>query len=209
MLLRFIPRLLVVGLTLTLVFASAIHFRAAAAERTNWTETNSQEDVLVQECSGFNITTSYSAEIAHQLIADNTGDEVSEQLNVDFTGSLGNAESGESYRYDGHFTRWSDYIQNRVMVTDFELRFELGTPGQFKVAIDRAEMDLLPDTAEIIKQFVPNALQMELCYMLAGAAAPLPYDESGIRNPEFDQPSPKVLTHSEWCDTIAQHGKPC
>jgi hypothetical protein len=163
---RFIPRLLIVGLMLTLAFANAIHFRALAADRFDWTDTNSQESVLVQKCNGFDITTSYSAEIAHHLIADNTGNEVTEQLNVSFAGSLGNAATGKSYQYDGKFTRWSNYIHNNVTITDLELRFEVGTPGQFSITADRIEMDLVPDPAEVIKTFVPNALQMELCYLL-------------------------------------------
>jgi hypothetical protein len=172
---RFFPRLLILGLMLTLAFASAITYRASAAERINWTETNSQENVLVQECGGYDITSSYSVDIAHHLIAENTGDEVSEQLNVDFVGSLGNAATGKSYGYDGHFTRWSNYIQGQVLVTDLELRFEVGTSGQFSIAMDRVEMDLIADPTEVVKTFVPHALQMELCYLLASpGGAPVP-----------------------------------
>src|SRR5215211_4112386 len=134
---RFIPRLLALGLMLGLVFSNAILFRASAAERIDWTESSSQENVLVQGCGLYDITSSYTVDIAHHLIADNEGDEVSEQLNVDFVGSLGNAASGKSYQYDGHFTRWSNYIQSQATITDLELRFEVGTPGQFTVAIDR------------------------------------------------------------------------
>jgi hypothetical protein len=154
---------------LTLIFASALHYRQAAAEQTDWTETKSQENVLVQACGLYNIVSSYTADLDHHLITENTGDEISEQLKVEFAGSLGNPASGKSYQYDGHFTRWSNYIQNQVTITDLELRFEVGTPGQFTIAIDRAEMDLTSDPTDAIKKLVPNALNMELCYLLPGS----------------------------------------
>jgi hypothetical protein len=208
---RFIPRLLTLSLLLTLVFASAIHFRASAADRIDWTETNYQEDVLVQDCGGYDITSSYTTNIAHHLIADNTGDEVSEQLNVDFTGSLGNAQTEKSYQYDGHFTRWSNYIQGKVTITDFELRFEVDTPGQFSVAIDRVEMDLTADPTEVIRKFVPNALQMELCYLLAspGGAQGSDSQIASYEERTFSDPPSTVPGNSDWCDLVYLHGLPC
>jgi hypothetical protein len=221
---RFIPRLLALGLMLTLVFASAIHFRALGAERINWTETNSQENVLVQGCGLYNITTSYTVDIAHHLIADNEGDEVSEQMNVDFVGSVGNPATGKSYQYDGHFTRWSNYFQSRATITDLELRFEVGTPGQFTVAIDRIKMDLEPDPAEVIKTLVPNALQMELCYLLPGSydwnvAPAIPPSATDTETAlslavsdlerTYSEPPETIPGYGPGCDVISQHGKPC
>jgi hypothetical protein len=221
---RFIPRLLALSLMLTLVFSSAILFRASAAERIDWTETNSQENALVQGCGLYNITTSYIVDIAHHLITDNTGDEVTEQLNVDFAGSVGNAASGKSYQYDGHFTRWSNYAVGRVMITDLELRFEVGTPGQFAITVDRVEMDLLPDPTEVIKQFVPNALQMELCYLLPGSydwnvAPAIPPSATDTETAlslavsdlerTYSEPPETIPGYGPGCDVISQHGKPC
>jgi hypothetical protein len=197
---RFIPRLLALGLMLTLVLGGGISYRAAAAERINWTETKSEENVLVQSCGLYNITSSYTVDIARHLITDNEGDEVSEQTSVDFVGSLGNAASGKSYQYDGHFTRWSNYIRSQVTITDFELRFEVGTPGEFSIAMDRVEMDLLADPAEVIKTFVPNALQMELCYLLPGS---YDWSVSPVGAPTT------VPANSEWCDLVNLHGLPC
>jgi hypothetical protein len=135
----------------------------------DWTETNSQEDTLVQTCDGFDITSSYTVNAAHRLTTDKSGDEVLERMNVDFAGAIANSLTGKSYAYDGAFTRWSDYVRNKVTINDLELRFEVGTSGEFTVAVDRIEMDLVADPNEVIKAFVPNVLQMELCYLLSDA----------------------------------------
>jgi hypothetical protein len=123
--------------------------------------------VLVQACDGYDLTTSYNMNRNHHLFTDRRDGLELEQETVDFTGAISNAESGKSYQYDGGFTRWSDHNQSWVTITGLELRFEVGTPGQFSVAIDRIELDIKPDPVEAIKAFVPNALRMELCYLLA------------------------------------------
>jgi hypothetical protein len=155
---------------------------AVAAERKNWFETNYQESVLVQLCGGFDLTSSYTANLDRQLLIDDAGDEVFEQLNVEFAGSLNNAVSGKAYQYNGNFTRWSNYIQGRVTITDLALRFEVGAPGEFTVAVDRIEMNLVADPTEVIKQFVPNTLQLELCS--------LPAQRGGV-------PAPQVASYQE------------
>jgi hypothetical protein len=180
---RFIPRLLTAGLLLAFIFAGMNHLTANAKSGqtdlwgegllhlVDWTEQNTQEDVLVQKCDGFDITSSYTVNIAHHLTTDNSGNEVLERMNVDFAGAIGNGLTGKSYAYDGTFIRWSDYIRNKVTINDLELRFEVGTPGEFTVAVDRIEMDLVADPAVVVKQFVPNTLQMELCYLLSDASS--------------------------------------
>jgi hypothetical protein len=58
-------------------------------------------------------------------------------------------------------------------------------------------MDLVADPAAVIKTFVPNALQMELCYVLAGSAAELSvlpnlvpsFDERMGKNPSSNIPA--------------------
>jgi hypothetical protein len=231
MLTRFIPRLLVVTLLLAFVVTGLNRYSADAKTArldhmaksgqtdlwgegllhlVDWTETQSQEAEPVQKCDGFDITNSYTANIAHHLTIDNSGDEVIERMTVDFAGAIGNSQTGKSYAYAGTFTRWSDYVWNKVTINDLELRFEVGTPGQFTIGIDRIEMDLVADPAEVIKTFVPNALQTELCYLLADAAAPsapqsisatvhtensvleqsvAPYDERSVSNPSANVPS--------------------
>ena len=164
------PRLLIPLLALALMVAGALSAPASAraqVEELSRSETESQEDVLVQTCNGFDLTTSYTVNRDYHRFID-----VSDKLNVewvgvDFAGAIGNSETGKSYAYDGKLMHWSDYDNNETAVTNLVLRFEVGTPGQFSIAIDRIEFDIEPDPAEVIKTFVPNALQMELCYLLA------------------------------------------
>jgi hypothetical protein len=179
---RYVPRLLFVSLLLAFIVAGANQFSAGATsaqvdiwgegslQYIDWTETNSQENTLVQTCDGFDITSSYTTNIAHHLTIDNSGDEVLERMNVSFAGAIGNSLTGKSYAYDGAFTRWSDYVRNKVTINDLKLRFEVGTPGEFKIAVDRIEMDLTADPTDVVKKFVPHTLQMELCYVLADAS---------------------------------------
>jgi hypothetical protein len=205
---HFFPRLLVASLLLAVALAGANHYSAGAKSGqtdiwgegllhlVDWTETATQEDTLVQTCDGFDITGSYTANIAHHLTTDNSGNEVLERMNIDFAGSLGNSLTGESYAYDGSFIRWSDYIRNEVTINDLELRFEVGTPGMFTVAVDRIEMDMAADPAEVVRKFVPNALQMELCYVLADSTG------ESVTNP------PRYYADIEEPDTCADRARP-
>jgi hypothetical protein len=217
---RFIPRLLVVSLLLAFIFAGAHQFSADAKSGepeqwgegllylNDWSETNSQENVLVQTCNGFDITSSYTANIAHHLTTDHSGNKVTERTNFDFAGAIGSSVSGKSYAYDGEFMRWADYDRNRVTINDLVLRFEVGTPGEFTIAVNRIEMDQVSDPADVIKAFVPNALQMELCYLLADASS-----ESVTNPPRYymdieDGSSSTSWTELDPCDT-SPSGKPC
>jgi hypothetical protein len=167
------PRLLFPLLALALMVAGALSAPASARaqlEELSWSATEGQENVPVQTCDGFDLTTSYTVNRDYHRFID-----VSDKLNVewvgvDFAGAIGNSVTGESYAYDGKLMRWSDYENNKTAVTNLILRFEVGTPGQFSVAIDRIELDLEPDPVAVIKTFVPNALQMELCYLLGGTS---------------------------------------
>jgi len=166
---RFVPRLFVIALSLTVVLTNSIASPAAAGG-IEWSETVSQEDAFVQACDRFDITSSYTVKTAHLLIADSSGNEVHEEIHVDFAGAIGIADTGEKYAYDGQFTRGSDYNHGKVAVTDLLLRFEVGTPGQFSVAIDRLERDLTTNPPAIVKMLVPNTLRMPgLCYMFGGS----------------------------------------
>jgi hypothetical protein len=215
---RYIPRLLVVSLVLAVIVAGLNQISVGAKSGqtdlwgegllhlSDWTETNSQEDALVQQCDGFDITSSYTANIAHHLTTDNSGNEVLERQNVDFTGAIGNSLTGKSYTYDGTFMRWSDYIRNQVTINDLELRFETGTTGEFTLAIDRIEMDLIADPTEVIKTFVPNTLQMELCYLLADTSG-----DSVLNPPRYYmdiEDGSTSWTELDPCDT-SPPGKPC
>jgi hypothetical protein len=201
---RSIPRLFVIALSFTVVLTSLIASPAAAG-RIEWSETESQEDAFVQACDKFDITSSYTVTTAHLLVTDSSGDEVHEQMQVDFAGAIGIAVTGKSYAYDGRFTRRSDYNRGNVTVTDLLLRFEVGTPGQFSVAIARIERNLMADPPAIVKMLVPNTLRMsDLCYLFGGSegrVAPV-----GLPWLQHAYSPPGVL---EQCDLMTQNpGQP-
>jgi hypothetical protein len=162
---RFIPRLLVLSLMLTLVFAQAIHFKAAASDQTRWTDSLNVEDALVQACYGFNVTGSYTADRATQVVENYDGSLFYERRDVTFTGALGNAASGKSYAYDGQFTRISSPGLEKPAVSNLSLRFEVDTPGEFSVSLKRVEFDLSDDPHAVVKAIVPNVLHMDLCQL--------------------------------------------
>jgi hypothetical protein len=172
------PRLLIPALALVLVVSgllAGLTSASAQLEDRSWSATESQENVLVQACNGYDLTTNYTINRDYHRFVDSSDHLNLEWLGADFAGSIGNAETGKSYAYDGKFNRWSDYEHNTVAITNLMLRFEVGTPGQFTLAIDRIELDLEADPAAVIRTFVPDALQMELCYLIGGPVSiPVP-----------------------------------
>jgi hypothetical protein len=173
------PRLLIPVLTFILVVAGVLAgpaYRASAIENRAWTETESQEGVPVQSCNGYDLTTSYTVNRNYHAFTDYHDGLDLEEVSVSFAGAIGNADTGKSYAYDGGFTRWSDYDSNDVTITDLQLRFEVGTPGEFSIASDRLQNDVDADPVAIIKTFVPHVLQMELCYLMGAPAPVAPFD---------------------------------
>jgi hypothetical protein len=166
---RFIPRFLVLSLMLAFVFSTAIQFRASASDHTRWTDTVSVEDALVQACSGFNVTGSYTADRATQVVENYDGSLFYERRNVTFTGALGNATSGKSYAYDGQFTRMSSPNLGKVYVANLALRFEAGTPDEFTVAYEHLDVDWGTDPHRVIRAILPTMLQMDLCELFGGS----------------------------------------
>jgi hypothetical protein len=173
------PRLLIPVFALVLIVAGALSAPASARtqlDELSWSETESQENVLVQTCDGFDLTTSYTVNRDYHRFIDVSDNLNVEWVGVDFAGAIGNSVTGKSYAYDGKLMRWSDYDNNKTAITNLTLRFEVGAPGQFSVAIDRIELDRETDPSAVIKAFVPNALQMELCYLMAAPAPVEPFD---------------------------------
>jgi hypothetical protein len=203
--LRFIPRLLAISLMLAFVATGLNRYSAGAAERIEWTDTVSIENALVQSCYGFNITGSYTANRAFQLVEDYTGRLAYERQDVTFAGALGNTTSGKSYAYDGAFTRVGNPVQNKVMVSNLSLRFEVGTPGEFTVSLDRVDFDLSDNPHMIVKTLLLDVLQMDLCQLFASPPAPdlvpsfddrMVKDQSVIDNTESSalNPPPNYLS---------------
>jgi hypothetical protein len=184
MYLRFIPRLLVVSLMLAFAVTGLNRDSAGAAERIEWTDTVSKENALVQSCYYFNITGSYTADRAFQLIEGYSGRSVYERQDVTFAGSLGNATTGKSYAYNGSFTRVGNPLQNAYKFSALRLRFEVGTPGEFNVSLPRVDSDLGDDPQLIVKAILQDVLEMNLCQVFSGSSA-LPASEPQLV-PSFD-----------------------
>jgi hypothetical protein len=216
-----LPRLLLVGFLFALIAASGIHYKAAAQNSGDWTQTMSGEDEFVQACKGFDITTSYTSNLAYHVIENHSGDPVVERVNVSFAGALTNAKNGQSLPYDGTFTRTSDYHIGRVTVTDLELRIQLPTPGDWTVKIEQQDMDLLANPVSVIQTVAKTQLESGICVMLGRWAnsddlGRAPYGESvNVHTENSALPAP-VATDDDmtnWaeldpCDS-SPPGKPC
>jgi hypothetical protein len=165
-----LPRLLFVGFLFAFIAAGAVHYRAGAEQIVvqDWTVMQSQENVPVQACGGSAITTSYTTTRDYRRFNDPNGKMLFERQQVEFTGAIGNAVTGKSYAYDGHFTKNTDYDQRSTEIANLKLRFEVGTPGMFTYSLDQVEFNLADDPAAIVKAIVPQALHMDLCYLLGG-----------------------------------------
>jgi hypothetical protein len=166
-----IPRLLLVGFMFALAAAGTLRFSADASERTTWSDTTSEEDVLVQPCYGFNITTSYTADRTYQVVENYYNNQIFERQHVSFTGALGNASTGKSYAYDGEYTRTADIHDGTTAISNLLLRFEVGTPGQFTVELTKVEFDLADNPPAVVKAIVPHVLQRDLCSVFGSPAA--------------------------------------
>jgi len=169
---RSVPRLLLVGFMFAFIAAGGFHFKTAASQIAvqEWTNTQSQEDVLVQSCGSSDITTSYSVTRDYVRYNIPNVDPVFERQQVSFTGSIGNATSGKSYEYDGHYSQAIDFKRGTAEISNLLLRFEVGTPGEFSRSLDRVDFDLGDSPEAVVKAIVPNALHMDLCYLLGGPA---------------------------------------
>jgi hypothetical protein len=166
---RFIPRLLVLSLMLAFVFSTALQSRASASDHTRWNDTVSVEDALVQSCYGFNVTGSYTADRAFEVVENYDGSQFYERRNVTFAGALGNATSGKSYAYDGQFTRIASPGLGKVKISNLSLRFEVDTPGEFTYSLDQVDFNLSDNPQLIVKTIVQHALQMDVCQLFGGS----------------------------------------
>ncbi len=165
-----LPRLLLMSFLFAFIAAGAAHYRAGAEQIVvqDWTVTQSQENVPVQACGASVITTSFTTTRDYRRFNDPNGKMLFERQQVEFTGAIGNAVTGKSYAYDGHFTKNTDYDQRSTEIANLKLRFEVGTPGMFTYTLDQVEFNVADDPAAIVKAIVPQALHMDFCYLLGG-----------------------------------------
>jgi hypothetical protein len=166
-----LPRLLLVGFMFALIAAGTVQYRAAAKDTAGPSYTISYEDVLVQACGGFDITTSYTVDRDIHVLDYYYGHTVNERRQVSFSGAIGNSATGKSFAYDGHYTRTANFDQGTKTFTDLLLRFEVGTPGEFSLSLARADFDLVDNPPAVVQAIVPSVLQMDLCYLLGGSTA--------------------------------------
>jgi hypothetical protein len=182
------PRFFLVPLMSALI-AAGLLTSPVAADTTTWSDTGSGEDIFVHACPEFDVTTSYTADRTFKVVSNSSGDQVVERVSISFAGALANNATGQSLPYDGGFHRYSDYHSNKVTITDLKLRFDIGTAGQLSVAVDRVELDLVPDPAAVVKTFAPTALQTALCSVLGGVLQPhvALYEERMFSDPLADR----------------------
>jgi hypothetical protein len=195
-----IRRLLLVGFLVALIGIGVNSAPVAAASPSMaWSDTESRTEVLVQACTGFDITSDYTADRAFQLTSDPTGDGISERRDVSFTGALGNAATGLFYAYDGHFTRTSSPNLGEPSITDLSLQLELGTPGELTVSLARVDLDMADSPPSVIHALMSNVLRMDLCSLLDGPSTVGATDIA----------APNSRTGSESCDVVPLKGFTC
>lgn len=191
-----ILRLLFAGLTFALM-AVVLLKPAGAAERTTWTDTSSPEAQLVQSCDGFGITTSYTVNRVHNLIEEYAHEVVIERQQVDFTGAMANSKTGLSYAYDGHYTTVADLDKGTNSISNLQLRFGAGTPGQFSVSLAKVDFKLVDSPPAVVQAIVPNVLQRDLCGLFAGSIvadyAPMPPTTANVHTENSTLPQPVIL----------------
>jgi hypothetical protein len=161
-----------------------LHSSGVAKTASDSSNTTSEENVLVQACNGFDVTTSYEAERTFSIVEYHTGHTVIERRQVKFAGSMGSALTGKAYAFDGHYTRTANFDQGKTSFTDLVLRFEVGTPGMFTVSIGQVGFDLVDDPPTVVRTIVPSVLRMDLCSLLAGPAPKM----SGPENIDTNEP---------------------
>jgi hypothetical protein len=167
---RSILRRLFVSLILVLIATGPMTASAVAADGTlDWSDHVSREDVPVQACGGFAITTNYLTNRTYHVVTDHTGATVFERQQVSFSGAIGNATTGRSYAYDGHYARMADYDQGTAAISDLLLRFEVGTPDMVTVSFARVDFTLVDSPPAVIQTIVPNASRTELCSLLGAS----------------------------------------
>jgi hypothetical protein len=181
-----LPRVLVVVLTLVLVTTGLATARAAAAETVDWSDMESRENVLVQDCHGssvvsgfsptlafgfdFEIISSYTADRDFSLITDYTGIDhpVMERRYVSFAGIAANSKTGLSLAYDGHFTRTGTYAQGDFTITDLALHLVPANEEDVTVTVDRDSLGPIDSPEAVLLALAPSGLQTSLCGFFAG-----------------------------------------
>jgi hypothetical protein len=195
-------RSLFISLTFVLIAFGLVTAPAARAAGTRtWSDESSREDVPVQTCGGFAITSSYTTVRAYHIVADRSGATVIERQQVSFTGSLGNATTGKSFAYDGYYSRMADYDQENASISDLLVRFEVDTPDMVTISLARVNFHLVDSPPAVIQAIVPSVLQVDLCTLLGNSST-----SKGAGTSDLDQPFHQSIPDP--CD-IGARDRPC
>jgi hypothetical protein len=181
-----LPRLFAVVLTFVLVTIGLASTPARAAETTQWSETITRSNVLVQDCHGpsvvsgfsptlafglnFEVATSYKLDRDFTVIEHNTGinHPVVERQIVTIAGIVANSETGRSLAYDGHFARTTNYKEGDVAITSLELRLIRSDEKDVTITVDRDGSGLIDSPEALLLAYAPRGLHMSLCSYFAG-----------------------------------------
>jgi hypothetical protein len=165
---RSIPRLLLVGLMVVVIGGGVVSAPAAASPAMEWSDTVGEEDVLVQPCVGFDITSNYTAN--RMFHADYDNRQIVERQQVTFVGTLENATSGQINAYEGRFTRTGSPDLDQATMSDLALRLDLNTSGEVTVTLALVEFDSAVSPPAVIQTLISNVLRIDLCNLLGGPA---------------------------------------
>ncbi|MFL5758920.1 MAG: hypothetical protein ACJ789_04230 [Thermomicrobiales bacterium] len=159
-------RLLLVAIAIALLTGAFGAVPVAAKGDRVWTDTMSRENVHVQTCSGFDITSSYTTDRTYRVVEDDAGRTVFERASVSFVGSVVNATSGKRFGFDGGFVRVADYERTTITISDLILRIDPPGQGEVTVAVAHQERDLIDNPPAVLLAFAPYVLRNGLCDLL-------------------------------------------
>jgi hypothetical protein len=190
-----LSHLLLVTLTVAFMAGGLGTTPVDAKGNRDWTDMVSRENVFVQACSGFNITSSYTTVRKYHVVEDYTGQTVFERRDVSFDGAVVNAVTGGGFGFDGGFVRTSDYDQNTTSISNLILRFDPPGQGEVTVSVARQEGDLVDNLPAVLRAFAPFVNRNSLCDLLS--------DPASAAEPFTSQP-----TLLDPCLSL-QRGRPC
>jgi hypothetical protein len=201
-----IARLLLIAFTFALVTVGVSSAPASAKGTKDWTDTMSREDMFVQSCRGFDVTSSYTTVRKYHTVEDYTGQPVVERRTVTFIGTVANTENGQSFPFNGGFTRAADYDRAAVSISDLVLKLDPPYRSAVTVSIARLDHDLIDNPPAILLEFTPIGLREGLCSLFG--SSPVSPDLGTTKSNESTSDDLTQWTEPDTCDTTPS-GKPC
>lgn len=169
-----LSRLMIFGIFVSLLAVGPMTAQAQTHGDASWIDTMSRENVLVQACAGFDLTSSYTTTRTYRVVRDPTGTTVFERRAVSFTGTFADVQSGQSVAYDGKFVRTADYEQGTVTITDLALRLGLPSAGAVTVTMARLDHDVIDNPPAVVLAFAPFEVRNRLCALFGDPQSSMP-----------------------------------